>query len=107
MNAIPESDWKKLRSLKDIALTRACENIFDKVERVAASRKGQEHKSYLTLYSLIKKEDRKIAEMFDGLRRSNAIQMLTAWKYNKIITDEEFTLFSDETKRIVNLFLTH
>lgn len=98
MNTILESGWNKIRNLKDIAISRACDSIFEKVEKVASSRRGQEHKAKLDLFELIKKEDRKIAEMFDGLRRSSAIFQLSAWRFNKVITDDEFATFSDESQ---------
>lgn len=105
MKKFPESDWKKLRSFKDEALNLACERIFEKIENLFHSRKGQEHKAYLNLWKLIKKEDHEIGIMFDDLRRSNAFHKLATWRGNNVISDENFSEFSDETQQAVELLM--
>jgi len=105
MEKFPESDWKKLRSLKDDALDLACERIFEKIEKISDGRKGQEHKAYLNLWKLIKNEDHEIGIMFDDLKRSNASHKLAAWRRNNVISDEDFSEFSDKTKQTVELLM--
>jgi hypothetical protein len=105
MNKITESDWKKLRSLKDDALDLACERIFEKIKKITDGRKGQEHKAYLNLWKLIKSEDHEISIMFDDLKRSNAFYKLAAWRLNNVISAEDFSEFSDETKQAIELLM--
>ncbi|MCK5148427.1 hypothetical protein KAR48_16845 [bacterium] len=104
MRDIPESDWKKLRSMKDNALNFSCERILEKIEGVIKERNGKEHEVYLQLWRLLKKEDREIAIMFDDLKRSNSLHKLAAWRRNGIISGDSFAEFSDETQKRVNLF---
>lgn len=99
MKQIAEKDWKKLRDMKDEMLGIACELIFLKVEKISENRHGREHEAYIDLFKLIKKEDKKIALMFDEVKRSNAIRILAAWKYHKVISQEKFAEFSDETRQ--------
>jgi len=96
MRSIPESDWKKLRSMKGDVLSVACARIFEKVDGILNEREGKEHSAYLKLWKLINQEDREISLMFDELRRSNAIEKLAAWKRNGVISDESFSEFTNE-----------
>lgn len=101
MKYMPERDWKRIRDLKDELLNVACEQIFQSIEKLSADRAGQQHKSYLELYNLIKKEDKAIADMFDGLSRNNAFFKIAAIKHNGVLTEEQMELFSEETRSIV------
>ncbi len=102
MTGISESDWKKLRSMKNDALNLACDRIFEKVEKIAREKKGKEHESYLKLWKLIQDEDRTISIMFDDVKRSNAVHKLATWKLNGVISEDDFCKFSSETQKIVN-----
>ncbi|WP_127022213.1 hypothetical protein [Rheinheimera mangrovi] len=102
MKSIPERDWKRIRDLKDELLNVACEQIFQRVEKLSAERTGPQHKSYLELYTLIKQEDMAIADMFDGLSRNSAYFKIAALKHNGVLTDKQMELFSEETQAVVN-----
>ncbi len=101
MRSVPESDWKKIRAMKDDVLNIACEFIFKKLEKIMDKREGKEHEAYLQLWKLLKQEDREISIMFDDLKRSNAIHKLAAWKHNRVVSEIRFTAFSDETQKTV------
>ena len=96
---IPERDWKKLRSLKDPALNISCERIFQKIERLIESRGAEGHRYYLKLWKVMEEEDKEISLMFDDLKRSTAIFKLSVWKRNRLLSDENFEEFSEETQR--------
>ena len=101
---IPEKDWKKLRSLIEPSLNIASERIFQRVEKLIASRGAESHKYYLKLWKILREHDQEIALMFDDLRRSTAIFKLAVWKRNGILSDENFNEFTEETqKRIVSI----
>jgi len=101
MVTIPERDWKRIRDLKDELLNVACEQIFQRVEKLSADRAGQQHKTYLDLYKLIQKEDDKIAKMFNDLKRSNAFFKIAALRHYAVLTDAQMELFSEETQAVV------
>lgn len=103
MRSVPESDWKKLRAMKDAVLNIACERIFEKLEEVMDKRDGKEHEAYLQLWKILKQEDRKLSIMFDDLKRSNAIHKLAAWKHYRVISEVRFAEFSDETQQTIKL----
>ena len=103
MNSIPERDWKMLRGMKDEMLNTACERIFRKVQAIIDGRSGRTHEAYQELWKLLDAEDKKIAIMFDDLKRSNSVRKLAAWRQNGLLTDEELVRFSDETVETVRL----
>ncbi len=101
MKHIPESDWKKLRKIKDKMLNTSCRNIFQKIDKISKNIDGREHQAYLELWKLLNKEDKDISIMFDDLKRSNAVQKLSAWKKKGIISNEKISEFTDETQQII------
>jgi hypothetical protein len=78
--------------------------VFIKVIALSEIRSGREHQSYLTLWELVQNENRKIAEMFDDLKRSNAILKIAALKGYNILSEEQLCLFSNETQKHVQYF---
>ncbi len=96
MTSIPEKDWKMLSALKENLLNSACETIFQRIEQLSSTRKGREHATYLELWKLMNQEDKVIAEMFDDLKRSNAVFKIAALKHHGVLTDEQLALFSQE-----------
>ncbi len=99
---IPEKDWKKLSSLKDILLQKACSRVLDELKPIVDNYGNEGHKAYLKLWKILNKEDDKIALMFNDLRRSNAISKLSALRYYEILPDEDFNQFSEETQNRVS-----
>ncbi|MGB5761633.1 MAG: hypothetical protein WBM58_03685 [Sedimenticolaceae bacterium] len=82
MRSIPENDWKQLRAIQSEKLALAGERILAAAEGIAKQRKDNEHESFLKLWDETNKGNRLIAELFDDLRRSNAIFKLIAWRRN-------------------------
>ena len=89
MNSIAEKDWKLLRSMKEEKLNRACGEILQKLGKEIEYEENGEHKSYLKIWEILNAEDIKICDMFDELKRSNAIFKLAMWKQNGLLTEQE------------------
>ncbi|MDV5168872.1 hypothetical protein [Photobacterium rosenbergii] len=96
MSTIPEKDWKVLRNSKEELLAIACDNIFKEVDRIYQNRVDNEHASYLELWQFIQIENNKIGEMFDDLKRSNALFKLVSMRLYGILSDEYLCKFSAE-----------
>jgi len=107
MNNIPERDWKILRTLQDGAINCACGKILDKFEEILKERaeNENEHKVYLQLWKIMKEKDQYIAIMFDDVKRSNAILKLAIWKRHGVISDEDFSAFSEETQQTIKTII--
>lgn len=101
---IPEADWRRLSTLKPVALERLCNRILEELTLVAQS-EDTSHERYLNIFKLIQDRDKQIALAFDRLSRSNALYKLTEMRRENLLTDQEFAEFSDETRRIVSRML--
>jgi len=98
---IKESDWKLLRQLHSVALERFCRGVLLEVERITADTSKSFHERYVSIYKVIERRDKEMSQAFDDLRRSTAVSHLAAMKSHDLLTDEEFSRFSEETRRIV------
>jgi len=101
MENIAESDWKKIRALKDEALNKASGEILNKVKTLLEKQNSSAHEIYLELYQLIEREDKNIELMFDELKRSTAYFKLASWKRFGVINDQDLGQFTPETQRII------
>jgi len=101
MNSIAEKDWKLLRAMKEEKLNQVCGEILQKVSQEMEFEENEEYKAYLKLWKVLNREDKKVSDLFDDLKRSNAIFKLLSWRQNGLITEQEFNRFSEETRSII------
>lgn len=101
MKPIVEKDWKLIRSMKDSKLNQACEQILGVAGSAITNKGNKNHAAYLDVWEIVQAGDDKIAEMFDDLRRSNAVLKLAAWKRNSLLTENELNEFSEETRSAI------
>jgi hypothetical protein len=101
----PERDWKILRDLKPLALQRFCDRVLSEVEDLIHDPSRDSHERYLELYKFIEERDKALARTFDALRRSSALGQLSMMRAQKLITDEEFSRFSETTREAVTLLI--
>ncbi|WP_394131981.1 hypothetical protein [Shewanella maritima] len=97
MSSVPESDWKLFRKIQPALLSKACNDIFEKVDVLSKSRASSEHEAYLKLYDLVQSGNDSIAEMFDNPTRNNLFFKIVALRKNQVFTDEQFAQFTEET----------
>lgn len=99
---IKESDWKLLRQFKTIALDRLCERVLAEIRYISSDAGRTNHERYLAVYEAIHRCDREIADTFNDLRRSNALVKLAQMKSLKLLTDEELSQFSEQTREVLD-----
>lgn len=99
MREFPEKDWRQLRALQSEKLALACSQILQVAEAVVKDRKGKEHEAFLKLWEEMDSGNRLIAELFDDVRRSNALLKLMAWRRLNLLSDTEIASFSEETQQ--------
>ena len=105
-NNFPESDWNTLSRLKSLALDRLCQRILQKAGGILdQTQEGGYHRAYLDLYKHIHTSDKTVADCFNDWRRSQAINILVNWQANDLLTEEEFSAFSTETRALVEGWL--
>ena len=101
MSDIPEQDWKKIRSLKDKILNAVCADILDEINKEYMNKGNKNHKAYLKTWDIINTKDKDIADMFNDLRRSNAIFKLALWYKKGYLTDNEAKEFTAQTYKTI------
>lgn len=101
MKGIRESDWKRLRELKPIALDRFCTRVLSEVEKAASDSAATSHQRYLTVYELIQDRDKELGRIFDGLSRSSAVGKLLLMHRAGLLAEDELAGFSEEIRSVV------
>jgi hypothetical protein len=98
MGHIKESDWTLFRRLRAVALQRFCERALAEMARVNADVRKTHHDRYGEIRRVLEERDRELAAAFNADRRSTAIQQLALIRSHDLLTDDEFSQFSDETR---------
>jgi len=102
----PESDWKILSRLKPLALERLCQRILTEAGGILDhTQAGGHHRAYLDLYKHINESDKVVSDCFDKWSRSHALTALINWRSEGLLTEEEFGVFSPETRAAVDFWL--
>jgi hypothetical protein len=102
---IHESDWKLFRRLQPLALDRFCQRVLADVTRLAADSDTSNHERYLAVFRLLQRRDKELADAFNDPRRSTALIQLARIRFQELLTEEEFTCFSPETRASVQVLL--
>lgn len=107
MNDFPEADWKTLRALKPVLLDRLCARTLQECGEVIDSAEGTAHERYLRLFDRIHRRNDELADAFDDLRRSRAIERLAHMRKLDLFTEEEFQSLSPGTRETVDSIVGH
>jgi hypothetical protein len=102
---IAEADWKVLRRLHPLALERFCERVLAEVEQVMQNRTQSPHQRYLHIFRIVEQRDRDIARLFNDPRRSQALTMLAGIRSEGLLTDDEFSALSADTRGAIEMLL--
>ena len=102
MSGIPEKDWKRIRAMKDEKLNAICADILDEISQEIINKEDENHKAYLKTWDIVNTRDKDIADMFNDLKRSNAVFKLALWYKNGYLTDKELNEFTEQTRSTIN-----
>src|SRR5436190_21704121 len=94
----PESDWRRFKEVHTTLLERYCRRILEEVAGATRDAGGSAHDRYLKVYKLIEERDKQMANAFDDFRRSTAVMQLGIMRRMKLLTDEDLTMFSEQTR---------
>jgi hypothetical protein len=101
---ISEPDWKIFKPVREQALERFCERVLAEAERIRVDIGKSQHERYVETYRLLIKRDKELVQIFDHLRRSTAVMQLATFRFEGLITDEEYMRFSAPTREIIDDF---
>ena len=102
---IKETDWRILRRVHTLALDRFCERVLGEIERAMRNGARSHHERYIDIFDLMQRRNRDMGRVFDDLRRSRALTMLAQMRSEELLTEEEFSSFSQETRSAVEMLL--
>lgn len=102
---IKESDWKLFRQLHPVALERFSQRILSEIGSINAESAKSFHQRYLDIFEVIGRRDREMSQLFDDLRRSTALTQIALIQSRGLLTEEEFSRFSTETRSFVEAML--
>ncbi len=105
MREIKEPDWKVLRRVHPLALERFCERVLAEIDRVSRDGVTSHHERYLEIFRILQQRDREMARLFDNPRRSDALTMLAQIRSQGLLTEDEFSSLSSETRGAIQMLL--
>jgi len=105
LREIKETDWKALRRLHALAVERFCEGVLAEVERVMHNSTEDAHQRYLDIFRMMERRDREMARLFNGLKRSQGLMMLAQIRSAGLLTEDEFSSLSPETRAVIQMLL--
>jgi hypothetical protein len=102
---IKETDWKLFRQLQPLALELSCERILIKIQEISSDTGISFHQRYLDIFNTVQSQNECMSRSFDNPRRSTALMQLAALRSQRLITDDEFRRFSEETRELVEILI--
>jgi hypothetical protein len=81
-----------------VLLERYCVRVLADLGAEISATDGTAHERYLRVYKLIHHKNEDMARAFDDFRRSTAVMQLGIMRRMQLLTDEELSLFSEQTR---------
>ncbi|NQU12172.1 hypothetical protein HQ590_15365 [bacterium] len=101
MKSIPERDWKYLQRICPAMLDALCGLINSKAIEILGNQQLSQHDRYLQLYRHLEVADRVVGECFNDWRRSNIWLTIRLLYHRGVLTTEQVSHLTDETKRLL------
>ena len=104
MFAILESDWKKFKPLHALAMDRFFQKTNAEIAQRILSTQGTHQDRFWNAHEFACDQRKEAAELFDDPRRSSALLKLAAFCRQGLLTPEEISPLTPETRQfIVNI----
>lgn len=97
-NKINESDWKVFKKLKPLALDRYCKRVLNEVDEIINDDNVDLHERYSKMYEVVRERDKRMAQIFDHFSRSGALFDLLIYCRENLISEDEFSMLSEESQ---------
>ena len=105
MREFPEADWKVFRRLRAVALERFCEQILRQVVSTCSDPSKSSHERYLSIWRLLQKHDKQLADAFNNPRRSDAFPQLTLMFSLGLVDAQELQKFTPDTQNMIKMLM--
>ena len=97
--AIAESDWKKFKELRKIALDRFCQGVLADANTITGHDALSSQARYVMLYRLMRDRHNDIGRIFDAYSRYKAPMALRLMVRHDLLTDAELSVLSEEAQQ--------
>ena len=104
MADFPERDWKYLRSIHGEMLEALSRRINDEVRQVLARADLSENEKRRSIYDIVRRRDRIVAECFDDWRRSTIIERCWALRRHGLLKPEYMEKLDAQTQAWIEPF---
>ncbi|MGK9417661.1 hypothetical protein ACSSUR_16140 [Pseudomonas cedrina] len=94
--AISESDWKKFKVLRELALERFHRRVLADAKSISEKETLSPANRYRTLYRLVIGRDKDIVDIFGHYSRSWAFSSLALMVAFDLLTDDELAVLSEK-----------
>jgi hypothetical protein len=102
-----ESDWKRFRTLREVALEKLCERSLADITETASDESQTFHERFLASYKLMHKYNDDIASAFDHISRSKMVTQLATMQALDLISAKELGEFSKDTREAVAMLSSY
>jgi len=101
---ILESDWKKFKELREIALDRFCQGVLADAKTISQNGARSAHTRYRMLYRLMRDRDKAIVDTFDnnGYSRNSALMGLWLMVMHDLLTEAELSVLSESALNAIS-----
>ena len=96
--SIIESDWKKFKELRKLALDRFCQGVLADAKTITEHGALSAQARYGMLYRLMRDRDKDIVRTFDPYSRSSALMALRMMVRHDLLTDAELSVLSEAAR---------
>jgi ribosomal 50S subunit-associated protein YjgA (DUF615 family) len=96
--SILESDWKKFKELRKVALDRFCQGVLADARTITEHGALSAQARYGMLYRLMRDRDKDIVRTFDHYSRSKATMALRMMVKHDLLTDAELSVLSEAAR---------
>jgi len=102
--SILESDWKKFKELRKIALDRFCQGVLADAKAITQHGALSAHARYGMLYGLIQDRNKDMARAFDhhSQSRSSALTALRLFVMHDLLTAAELSILSEDALEYIS-----
>jgi hypothetical protein len=103
---IAESDWKRFRPILERAVDRFFAAAVEELRACLADSSHSARQQFHATADLAGRRKKELADLVDGVRRSNCVVCIAALRYRGLITDDEFAQFSPALRDAIAAILS-
>jgi hypothetical protein len=102
---LTEAEWRIFSDLRELALERFCGRAISDITRAAAAAARTNRQRHRRTVKVMNARDKELADAFDNPSRADALRQLALMQSHNLLTEDEMSQFSSETREGVRLLI--